>query len=64
MTSLYRALFGLFTYATYDLTNYGTLKSWTAALAASDIVWGKVMTVVGSTLGMIVGRAIVRWLQS
>jgi uncharacterized membrane protein len=37
---VYGALFGLFTYATYDLTNYGTLKSWTAGLAAADILWG------------------------
>ncbi len=62
MTALYGALFGLFTYATYDLTNYGTLKSWTATLAASDIVWGMVMTAVVSTLGMFAGRAAVRWL--
>jgi uncharacterized membrane protein len=61
MTALYGALFGLFTYSTYDLTNYGTLKSWTAALAASDIAWGMVMTAVVSTLGMFAGRAVMRW---
>jgi uncharacterized membrane protein len=64
MTALYGALFGLFTYATYDLTNYGTLKSWTAALAASDIVWGMVMTAVVSTLGMFAGQAVVRRLPA
>ena len=63
MTALYGALFGLFTYATYDLTNYGTLKNWTAALAASDIVWGMVVTAVVSTLGMFAGRAVARWLS-
>ena len=26
---VYGALFGLFTYATYDLTNYATLRNWT-----------------------------------
>jgi uncharacterized membrane protein len=60
MTALYGALFGLFTYATYDLTNYGTLKSWTAGLAASDIAWGMVMTAVVSTLGMLAGQAVTR----
>jgi uncharacterized membrane protein len=62
MTAVYGALFGLFTYATYDLTNYATLRNWTAALAAADIVWGMVMTAVVSTLGMLVGRAVGRWL--
>ena len=46
MTALNKALFGLFTYATYDLTNYATLKDWTAALAVSDIAWGMVTTAV------------------
>jgi uncharacterized membrane protein len=64
MTALYGALFGLFTYATYDLTNYGTLKPWTAELAASDIAWGMVMTAVVSTLGMFAGRAVFRWLPA
>ena len=41
LTALNGALFGLFTYATYDLTNYATLRGWTAALAVSDIAWGR-----------------------
>jgi uncharacterized membrane protein len=61
MIAVYGALFGLFTYATYDLTNYGTLKSWTAALAAADIIWGMVMTAAVSTLGMLAGRVVGRW---
>jgi uncharacterized membrane protein len=61
MTAVYGALFGLFTYATYDLTNYATLRNWTAALAAADIIWGMAMTAVVSTLGMLVGRAASRW---
>ena len=55
MTALYGALFGLFAYATYDLTNYATLKGWTATLATSDIVWGMAMTAAVSTLGMLRG---------
>ena len=50
MTALNGALFGLFTYATYDLTNYATLKDWTAALAVSDIAWGMVTTAVVALL--------------
>ncbi len=62
MTAFYGALFGLFTYATYDLTNYATLKDWTAALAASDIAWGVVMTAVVSALAMVAGPTVARWL--
>ena len=64
LTTLNGALFGLFTYATYDLTNYATLRGWTAALAVSDIAWGMVMTAVVSTLAMFAGRAVARWLTT
>ena len=33
----YGALFGFFTYATYDLTNHATLRNWTAALTVVDV---------------------------
>jgi uncharacterized membrane protein len=64
LTALNGALFGLFTYATYDLTNYATLRGWTAALAVSDIAWGMVMTAVVSTLAMFAGRAVARWVTT
>lgn len=34
------ALFGFFTYATYDLTNLATLKDWPLTLVFVDIAWG------------------------
>ncbi len=34
------AMFGFFTYATYDLSNLATLKGWPVGLAAIDIAWG------------------------
>lgn len=37
------ALFGFFTYATYDLTNYSTLKDWPLSLVVVDIIWGTVL---------------------
>ena len=43
------ALFGLFTYATYDLTNLATLKGWPIKLVFIDIIWGMVLT---SSVGM------------
>ena len=37
------ALFGLITYATYDLTNLATLKDWPLALTLVDLTWGMVL---------------------
>ena len=33
-------LYGLFTYATYDLTNLATLKGWPLPIVVVDIIWG------------------------
>jgi uncharacterized membrane protein len=41
---LYGALFGFFTYATYDLTNLATLKNWPVQLVFIDIAWGIILT--------------------
>lgn len=37
------ALFGLITYATYDLTNLATLKDWPLALTVVDLIWGTIL---------------------
>jgi uncharacterized membrane protein len=34
------ALFGLVTYATYDLTNLATLKDWPLLVTLVDLTWG------------------------
>jgi uncharacterized membrane protein len=48
MTCLLGALFGFFTYATYDLTNLATLRSWPIAVVFVDIAWGTLLcTLVG-----------------
>lgn len=44
------ALFGLVTYATYDLTNQATLKDWPLIVTLADLVWG--MTVSALTTGI------------
>jgi uncharacterized membrane protein len=46
------ALFGFIAYATYDLTNWATLKGWSPALTLVDILWGSVLggLVSGTTL--------------
>ncbi|MFA7702713.1 MAG: DUF2177 family protein, partial [Patescibacteria group bacterium] len=40
------ALFGLTTYATYDLTNLATLKDWPMIITFVDLLWG--MTLAAS----------------
>jgi len=37
------ALFGLITYATYDLTNLATLKDWPLLVTVVDLIWGMVL---------------------
>ena len=51
------ALFGFFTYATYDLTNLATLKDWPLPIVFIDIIWGAVLTGIVSTAGFY----IVKW---
>lgn len=38
------ALLGGLAYATYDLTNYATLRNWTLRMTIVDIAWGAVVT--------------------
>ena len=52
-TLLYGALFGLFCYATFDLTSLALLKNWSWAVAAVDVSWGAVVTAVSSTAGLL-----------
>jgi uncharacterized membrane protein len=37
------ALFGFFTYATYDLTNLATIRDWPLIVTVVDLVWGTVL---------------------
>jgi len=37
---VYGALFGFFTYATYDLTNLATVKDWPLVVTVVDLAWG------------------------
>ena len=52
-TCAYGALFGFFTYATYDLTNHATLQGWPMTLTLVDIPWGMFVTAVGASAGYL-----------
>jgi uncharacterized membrane protein len=47
---VYGALFGFFTYATYDLTNYATLRNWTLHLTLVDVAWGTILAAITSAV--------------
>ena len=47
------ALYGFFTYATYDLTNQATLREWSTKLTVVDIAWGVALAAFASSLGFV-----------
>lgn len=55
-TLMLGALFGFFTYMTYDLTNLATLREWPLLLTVIDIVWGVVLAAATSSAGYWLGR--------
>jgi len=58
--AIWGALFGFFTYATYDLTNLATLKDWPLKIVYIDIVWGTVLCASVASGSYMIGR----WLNS
>jgi uncharacterized membrane protein len=51
---LYGALFGFFTYATYNLTNFATVRNWTTQLTVVDVSWGTVLGACSAVVGFLV----------
>lgn len=54
----YGALFGFFTYATYDLTNYATLRNWPIAVVLVDVAWGSFLAALSAGLGYTLTRLV------
>ncbi len=52
------ALFGLITYATYDLTNLATLTDWPLLVTIVDLVWGAVLAASVSTITFFIAKKI------
>jgi uncharacterized membrane protein len=57
-TILRAALFGLITYATYDLTNLATIKDWPLIVTLVDLGWGMAL----STIVGVAGYYVAKWL--
>jgi uncharacterized membrane protein len=56
------ALLGAITYATYDLTNFATLRNWTLQLTVLDIVYGALMGAAVSAAGYLAAPPVAAWL--
>jgi uncharacterized membrane protein len=60
---LHGALFGFFTYLTYDMTNLATIKGWPVPMVIADVLWGSFVTGAASwggfaaTSALLAGRA-------
>ncbi|TVP77945.1 DUF2177 family protein [Thioalkalivibrio sp.] len=54
------ALFGFFTYATYELTNLATLKDWPLKVVLVDTAWGAALCTTVASAGFLIGA----WLGS
>lgn len=54
--ALYGALFGLFAYATYDLTNQATVRGWTTQLSLIDMAWGFALSGAAATVGFLAAQ--------
>lgn len=55
---LYGALFGLITYATYDLTNLATIKDWPLLVTLVDLIWGTVLAASVSVITYLIANKI------
>jgi len=54
----YGALFGLFCYMTYDLTNLAVIRDFPVRLAFIDIAWGSAVTAVSAIIAYWVGTRV------
>src|SRR3954453_2246942 len=53
-SSLQGALFGLFCYATFELTAMALLKHWTWTVVTLDMSWGSLVTAGSAALGLVI----------
>lgn len=54
------ALFGLFAYGTYDLTNLAVVRGWPTGLSFIDMAWGTMVSGVSAAAG----AAALRWFMA
>jgi uncharacterized membrane protein len=55
---LYGALFGFFTYMTFDLTALAVLKDWPWQIVIIDIIWGVCLSTAVSLTAYFIGKQV------
>jgi uncharacterized membrane protein len=55
-TLIMGALFGFFTYATYDLSNLATIKDWPLVVTIVDILWGTTLSTLVASASFYLGK--------
>lgn len=60
ITLLRASLFGLITYATYDLTNLATVKDWPVIITIVDLIWGTALSTMVSFVGFKAGKGLIK----
>lgn len=54
------ALFGLVTYATYDLTNLATLEGWPILVTVVDLAWGTFLSAAVTLVSVWAGKRFIK----
>lgn len=54
------ALFGLVTYATYDLTNLATLEGWPVLVTVVDLAWGIFLSAAVTLVSVWAGKRLIK----
>lgn len=57
-------LFGLFTYGTYELTNFATLRGWTLSITAIDMIYGALVSAAVAAIAFIAAPVVARWVAA
>lgn len=60
VAALNGALFGLFAYATYDLTNQATLRVWPTRVTVLDVAWGALASGLAAMISYMVTARLAR----
>lgn len=47
-------IFGLVTYATYDLTNLATIQNWPLLITIVDLIWGSFVSIATSLISYLI----------
>ena len=56
---LFGGLFGLISYATYDLTNMATIDNWPLKIVVVDIIWGSLLCLAVSASSYLIAQLLI-----